>query len=63
MTYEDLMSRAATAFQSGKTKDVNFRRKQLKALLRLYEENKEEMARVLAADLRFVKFKSKIFIF
>ncbi|KAG5668145.1 hypothetical protein PVAND_016097 [Polypedilum vanderplanki] len=60
MTYEDLMSRAATAFQSGKTKDIDFRRKQLNALLRMYEENKDEMARVLAADLRRPKQESYI---
>lgn len=51
MAYEDLMVRANTAFQSGKTKNVAFRRRQLEALLRLYEENREEMAAALAADL------------
>lgn len=52
MAYEDVMSRARQAFESGKTRDIDFRRKQLKALLRLYEENKEGMAAALAADLR-----------
>jgi acyl-CoA reductase-like NAD-dependent aldehyde dehydrogenase len=52
MVYEDVMNRASTAFQSGKTRDVDFRRKQLQALLRMYEDNKEEMARALAGDLR-----------
>lgn len=46
------MNRANAAFQSGKTKDVDFRKRQLQALLRMYEENKEPMARALAADLR-----------
>lgn len=46
------MDRATAAFQSGRTKSVAFRRRQLDALLRLYEENKDEMAAVLAADLR-----------
>lgn len=46
------MNRAFNAFQSGKTRDVDFRRKQLQALLRLYEENRDEMAAALAADLR-----------
>lgn len=52
MAYQDVMQRAQAAFQSGKTKNVEFRRRQLESLLRLYEENREEMAAVLAADLR-----------
>lgn len=52
MAYQDVMQRANTAFQSGKTKNVAFRRRQLESLLRLYEENRDEMAAVLAADLR-----------
>lgn len=52
MAYQDEMDRATAAFQSGRTKSVAFRRRQLDALLRLYEENKDEMAAVLAADLR-----------
>ena len=52
MAYQDVMDRAHAAFQSGKTKNVAFRRRQLESLLRLYEENRDEMAAVLAADLR-----------
>lgn len=52
MSYDEVMNRAFNAFQSGKTRDVDFRRKQLQALLRLYEENRDEMAAALAADLR-----------
>ncbi|KAL7010959.1 hypothetical protein ACKWTF_014026 [Chironomus riparius] len=58
--YEDLMNRANAAFQSGKTKDVDFRKTQLRALLRMYEENKEPMARALAADLRKPKQESYV---
>jgi acyl-CoA reductase-like NAD-dependent aldehyde dehydrogenase len=54
MTIEDVMNRAYSAFSSGKTRDVEFRRKQLKALQRMYEENREEMAKALAADLRLL---------
>jgi aldehyde dehydrogenase (NAD+) len=60
MAYQDVMDRANAAFQSGKTKNVEFRRKQLEALLRLYEENREEMAAVLAADLRRPKQEAMI---
>lgn len=52
MAHQDVVQRANTAFQSGKTKDVAFRRRQLESLLKLYEENRDEMAAVLAADLR-----------
>jgi aldehyde dehydrogenase (NAD+) len=52
MVFEDVMHRANAAFQSGRTRDVAFRRGQLEALLRLYEENRDEMAAALAADLR-----------
>lgn len=60
MAYQDVMQRANTAFQSGKTKNVAFRRRQLESLLRLYEENREEMAAVLAADLRRPKQEAMI---
>jgi aldehyde dehydrogenase (NAD+) len=52
MAYQDVMQRANAAFQSGKTKNVAFRRQQLENLMRMYEENREAMAAVLAADLR-----------
>lgn len=52
MSYDEVINRASNAFQSGKTRDIDFRRKQLQALLRLYEENRDEMAAALAADLR-----------
>lgn len=52
MAYEELMNRVQNAFNSGKTRDVDFRRKQLNGLKRMYEENKEVMAAALAADLR-----------
>lgn len=54
------MQRAHSAFQSGKTKNVAFRRRQLESLLRLYEDNKEEMAAALAADLRRPKQEAYI---
>lgn len=60
MAFQDVMNRANAAFQSGKTKNVAFRRKQLEALLRLYEDNRDEMAAVLAADLRRPKQEAMI---
>nr|XP_018906702.1 PREDICTED: aldehyde dehydrogenase, dimeric NADP-preferring isoform X2 [Bemisia tabaci]XP_018906703.1 PREDICTED: aldehyde dehydrogenase, dimeric NADP-preferring isoform X2 [Bemisia tabaci]XP_018906704.1 PREDICTED: aldehyde dehydrogenase, dimeric NADP-preferring isoform X2 [Bemisia tabaci] len=50
-----IVQRAKTAFQSGKTKPYEFRYKQLKQLLRLYEENVSDISEVLANDLRKCK--------
>ncbi|GAB0098231.1 Aldehyde dehydrogenase [Sergentomyia squamirostris] len=58
--YDDVMQKAHAAFASGKTKDVDFREKQLKALMRLYEENQAEMEAALAADLRRSKQESNL---
>ncbi|XP_049293043.1 aldehyde dehydrogenase family 3 member B1 isoform X2 [Anopheles funestus] len=52
MSFSDVVQQLRTTFNSGKTRDVDFRLNQLKALLRCYEENTTEMANVLAADLR-----------
>ncbi|XP_041774244.1 aldehyde dehydrogenase family 3 member B1-like isoform X1 [Anopheles merus] len=52
MSFSDIVQQLRTTFNSGKTRDVDFRLNQLKALLRCYEENTAEMANVLAADLR-----------
>lgn len=60
MAFEDVLQRANNAFQSGKTKNIVFRRRQLENLLRCYEENRDEMASVLAADLRRPKQEAMI---
>lgn len=60
MAFQDVVQRANNAFQSGKTKNVAFRRRQLESLLRCYEENRDEMASVLAADLRKPKQEAMI---
>lgn len=46
------MQRAQTAFATGKTRDVDFRIKQLKQCMRMFDECAAEMANALAADLR-----------
>ncbi|XP_018783104.1 PREDICTED: aldehyde dehydrogenase, dimeric NADP-preferring isoform X1 [Bactrocera latifrons] len=58
--FEDIVQRCRTAFASGKTKDVNFRRKQLENLLRMYEEHENEMISALDADLRRPKQESLV---
>ncbi|XP_053967054.1 aldehyde dehydrogenase, dimeric NADP-preferring isoform X1 [Anastrepha ludens] len=58
--FEDIVQRCRTAFASGKTKDVNFRRKQLENLLKMYENHENEMINALDADLRRPKQESLI---
>lgn len=50
--YEVAIKKAYTAFNSGITRNVGFREKQLRALLRMYEEQEEKIVQVLAKDLR-----------
>lgn len=52
MSYADVVQELHTTFASGVTRNVVFRERQLKNLLRMYEENSVEMVNVLAADLR-----------
>jgi acyl-CoA reductase-like NAD-dependent aldehyde dehydrogenase len=51
------VQRARDAFESGRTRSIDFREKQLKQLLRMYEENTTEMIEALAKDLRKVSNK------
>lgn len=46
------MQKAYAAFTSGRTKNLEYREQQLKQLMKMYEDNFEEMVRVLGADLR-----------
>lgn len=48
---ETVHQRVTATFQSGKTIDLDFREKQLNALLRLYEEHEDAMCDALAKDL------------
>ncbi len=54
------MQKARAAFASGKTRDVNFRVKQLENLLRMYEENEADMITALYKDLRKPKPEAKL---
>ena len=51
MSFSDKVSKAREAFNSGKTKPLSFREQQLKALLRMYEENIDEIVKVVHSDL------------
>lgn len=48
------MQRARDAFEAGRTRAIDFRERQLKQLLQMYEENTTEMIEALAKDLRKV---------
>lgn len=50
--YELIVKRAYTAFGNGITRNVEFREKQLRALLRMYNENEEKIVQALAKDLK-----------
>ncbi|XP_058832535.1 aldehyde dehydrogenase, dimeric NADP-preferring-like [Topomyia yanbarensis] len=60
MSFADVVQHLHTAFNSGKTRNVDFREKQLNSLLRMYEETHIEMARALASDLR--KHKQEAYV-
>ncbi|XP_065223398.1 aldehyde dehydrogenase, dimeric NADP-preferring-like [Planococcus citri] len=48
----DLVQRCRNAYESGKTKSISFREKQLKQLLKMYKENESKFIAALASDLR-----------
>lgn len=50
--YEQIVESTREVFLSAKTRDVEFRKKQLKALMRMYNENEEALCKCLAKDLR-----------
>ncbi|XP_037953805.1 aldehyde dehydrogenase family 3 member B1 isoform X1 [Teleopsis dalmanni] len=58
--FDDILQKCRSAFNSGKTKDVNFRRKQLENLLRMYEDHENDMINALDADLRRPKQESLV---
>lgn len=53
-----MVQRARNAFNSGRTKSIDFRRKQLMNLKRMYEENTTDLINVLAMDLHKSKQES-----
>jgi len=56
-----MVTGARAAFKSGRTKSISFRRQQLESLLRLYEENTEELLRALEKDLRKPRFEAYLY--
>ncbi|SDH18220.1 aldehyde dehydrogenase family protein [Klenkia brasiliensis] len=48
----DQVQRVRAVFDSGRTRDLGWRRRQLEGMVRLLEEGKEDLARAIQADLR-----------
>lgn len=53
-----MVQRARDAFNRGVTRPIAWRKKQLKNLLRMYEENKSAMVEALHKDLRRSKMEA-----
>ena len=58
MEYKALVSSARKTFNTGRTKDVKFRVKQLKGLVQMYKENEALFLEALKKDLRKPKQES-----
>ncbi|XP_055374553.1 aldehyde dehydrogenase, dimeric NADP-preferring isoform X1 [Condylostylus longicornis] len=59
-TMEEVVARTRSAFLSGKTKNVAFRRRQLEQLYKLFEEHENEIVGALNSDLRRHKQESTL---
>lgn len=56
--HDEILDTARRAFASGLTKGILFRRKQLKQLYKLLEDNEREFVEALKSDLRKPRFES-----
>jgi len=60
MSHEEVVQKVRQAYLSGKTRNVEYRIRQLKNLLRLYEENETALNEALYKDLRKPKHEAKL---
>ena len=58
--YSDSLSKLRQSFASGKTKDIGFRKNQLKSLLRFVSENESLIVSALNEDLRKPSFETRM---
>lgn len=56
-----MVADARNAFNSGITKSYDFRLKQIKALLKLIENNEDKLCAAITEDLRKPKFEAIVF--
>ncbi|XP_069089061.1 aldehyde dehydrogenase family 3 member B1-like isoform X2 [Pleurodeles waltl] len=59
-SFQDIVGRLRTSFNSGKTRPLEYRLSQLQALAKLIEENTEAMNQALAQDLRKPAFEAEV---
>lgn len=55
---DEIVKKARQTFQSGKTLDIEFRRRQLKQLLKLINENEEQFVKSLKDDMKRSRFET-----
>ncbi|PSN49680.1 Aldehyde dehydrogenase [Blattella germanica] len=60
-SYSGIVQRARDVFESGRTRSIEFRRKQLQQMMKMYEENTTEMVEALAKDIRKSKQEAVLF--
>jgi len=60
-TYEKLLHGLRAAFNSGRTKSIEYRKNQLRAFLRLLDENVEPICDALKKDLRRSRFEAVLY--
>lgn len=58
MNYADIVKKARRSFDHGKTRSIEFRRKQLESMLELIKDNTNGIIEALAKDLRKSKMES-----
>ena len=59
-SYAEVLSGLRKAFSSGKTKSIEWRKQQLKGLMRMYEENEGLFTDALHKDLRKPKWEASM---
>ncbi|XP_053374701.1 aldehyde dehydrogenase, dimeric NADP-preferring-like isoform X2 [Mercenaria mercenaria] len=58
--YSETVNSLRSVFQSGRTKNLKWRRSQLMALLKLLDDNRDRLSEALEKDLRKNKFESNL---
>lgn len=59
--FKEVVERSRSAFNSGRTLSVEFRKQQLRQLLKMYEENQEAFIDALKSDIRKPKMEAFLF--
>ncbi|XP_063864337.1 aldehyde dehydrogenase, dimeric NADP-preferring-like isoform X2 [Scylla paramamosain] len=59
--FKKVVERSRSAFNSGRTLSLEFRKQQMKQLLKLYEENQQDFIEALKSDVRKPKMEAFVF--